>query len=85
MAVLPRQKAIAAQGIFFVLPMSGHSHEQTGNWIINDNGERSTHIHEEAGSAGVLVNVQSISTKTIDNTDYVRIQASGIPVLCQRR
>ena len=61
------------------MPTYSGAHEDVGNWIINSDGERSLHILDEADGDGVLVNVQSISTETISNTDYVRIQATGIP------
>ena len=60
-------------------PGFSNAHEQTGNWIVNKDQERSAHIHEQKDGKGVLVNVQSVSTETIDNRDYVRIEASGIP------
>lgn len=66
-------------GLIGIVPTYASAHEKTGNWIVNNDGERSKHMLVEADGEGVLVNVQSISTETIDNTDYVRIKASGIP------
>lgn len=52
----------------------------TQNWVLNTTSERSSNIFESSTSAsGVLYDVQSVQAVTIDNVDYVEIQASGIP------
>lgn len=49
------------------------------DWIVNDSDQRSLHIFEENSNQGVLVDVESVTTETLDAQDYVRIVASGIP------
>lgn len=51
----------------------------TGNWVLNEDGERSINIFEEDSNTGVLVDVESVTEETIDGTTYVRVEASGVP------
>lgn len=47
-------------------------------WIVNTT-ERSTQIFESSSSLGVLQDVQSVSVETVDGSEYVYVQATGIP------
>lgn len=49
------------------------------SWLINAGDERSSYIFESNSNQGVLVDVQSVSDETIDNTTYTRVNTSGIP------
>jgi len=48
-------------------------------WVLNDIGMRSTTISENNSNLGVLVNVQSVTSVSNNNNDYVLVTASGIP------
>tara|TARA_R110000744_G_scaffold30884_2_gene72973 strand:+ start:1656 stop:3242 length:1587 start_codon:yes stop_codon:yes gene_type:complete len=53
--------------------------ENDSVWIINTSGEVSSRILDSTTGVGVLVNVQSVSDETIDDTDYTLVTSQGIP------
>lgn len=53
--------------------------ENESVWIINTSGEVSSRILDSTTGVGVLVNVQSVSDETIDDTDYTLVTSQGIP------
>lgn len=53
--------------------------QDTTTWIINSDGTRSTYIQAASGSLGALVNVESVTTESVNGAEYTKVAASGIP------
>ncbi|MEP1384537.1 MAG: YHYH protein [Paraglaciecola sp.] len=48
-------------------------------WIINETDEVSNHILDSTTGIGVLVDVQSVATETVNNKEYTVVNSQGIP------
>lgn len=52
---------------------------ESGNWMLNENEERSVYMLEEENGQGVLVDVQTVEEKSVGGQTYISVEASGIP------
>lgn len=53
--------------------------DNADEWVINDTQQRSSTIMENSSSLGVLVNVQSVTSESIDGKTYTVVASEGIP------
>ncbi len=53
--------------------------DMLNNWMINSSNERSLNIFETGSSLGVLVNVQSVASVACSGSNYIQVQATGVP------
>lgn len=62
---------------------TGDSTTSTGKnsrgWIVNTTDERSKEIFGASTNQGVLVNIKSVETTTVNGKDFEKVTASGIP------
>jgi len=48
-------------------------------WIVNTSGELSAFLLNSQGSAGIAVNVQSVTEESVNGASFARVQTEGIP------
>ena len=48
-------------------------------WLVNTSGELSALLLNSQGSAGIAVNIQSVTEESLNGANYARVQTEGIP------
>lgn len=61
-----------------ISPLPSHAANDSV-WIINETGEVSEHILDSTTGLGVEVDVQSVTSTTVDDVDYTVVNSQGIP------